>query len=114
VNDDTSTDTPAHSNKTSVAESTPTLSNTNSASETVNSPIIDQLTHCHHLFLQSYQCLKIFFVLVLVLDEWILWKYIKDLYCDSIKLDSTPEDAILDSGDLATMKKKDPNTTPVP
>jgi hypothetical protein len=53
-------------------------------------------------------------MLVLVLDKWILWKYIKDLYCDSIKLDSTPEDAILDSGDLATMKKKDPNTTPVP
>jgi hypothetical protein len=33
---------------------------------------------------------------------------------DYVKLDSTPADAGFDSGNLATMKKKDCNTTPVP
>ncbi len=40
-------------------------------------------------------------------------KYIKDLYCDTISLDSTPADAVLDVGDLATLHKKARNTTPV-
>jgi hypothetical protein len=36
------------------------------------------------------------------------------LYLGSVKIDSMPADAILDSGDLATLRKKDRNTTPVP
>ncbi len=42
-----------------------------------------------------------------------LKRYLPELYLDSIKLDSTPADAVLDPGDFATMKK-DRNTTPVP
>jgi len=41
-------------------------------------------------------------------------KYLKELYCENIQLDSTPADAILDHGDLATMHKKPRNTTPIP
>jgi hypothetical protein len=41
-------------------------------------------------------------------------QYLKDLYCDTVGLDSTPADAVLDSGDLATLPKKARNTTPVP
>lgn len=43
-----------------------------------------------------------------------LKKYFQELYIDTIKLDFTPADATLDPGNLATMKKKDFNTTPVP
>jgi hypothetical protein len=35
------------------------------------------------------------------------------LYQDTVKLDNTPRDAVLDSGDFATMQKKDQNTHPV-
>jgi len=41
-------------------------------------------------------------------------KLFKDLYSDTLHLDSTPADAILDLGDVATMHKKPRNTTPVP
>jgi hypothetical protein len=41
-------------------------------------------------------------------------KYLKDLYCNTIHLDSPPADAILDLGDVATLHKKPRNTTPVP
>jgi len=33
-------------------------------------------------------------------------KYIKELYCDNIYIDATPEDAVFDHGDLSTMQKK--------
>jgi hypothetical protein len=36
------------------------------------------------------------------------------LYQDTITLDSLPQDAVLDSGDFATMKKTPRNTSPVP
>jgi ribosomal protein S15P/S13E len=36
------------------------------------------------------------------------------LYQDTINLDSLPQDAVLDPGDFATMKKTPRNTTPVP
>jgi len=41
-------------------------------------------------------------------------KHLKELYCDNLHIDSTPADAILDLGDMATMHKKPRNTTPVP
>jgi hypothetical protein len=37
-----------------------------------------------------------------------------DLYQDTIILDTTPIDAVLDQGDLATIRKTSRNTTPVP
>jgi hypothetical protein len=43
-----------------------------------------------------------------------LKRHFQTLYQDNVKLYSTPVDAVLDSGNLATMKKKDRNTTPVP
>jgi hypothetical protein len=42
-----------------------------------------------------------------------LKRHFQTLYKNNVKLDSTPADAILDSSNLATMKKKDRNTTPV-
>jgi len=36
------------------------------------------------------------------------------LYCDTVKLDSLPADAVLDPGALATIHKSSRNTTPVP
>jgi hypothetical protein len=42
-----------------------------------------------------------------------LKRHFQTLYKNNVSLDSTPADAILDSGILATMKKKDRNTTPV-
>jgi hypothetical protein len=42
-----------------------------------------------------------------------LKRHFQTLYKNNVKLDSTPADAILDSSNLATMKKKDCNTTPV-
>jgi hypothetical protein len=42
-----------------------------------------------------------------------LKRNISQLYPDTIKLDHTPQDAVLGSGDFATMQKKDRNTHPV-
>jgi hypothetical protein len=39
---------------------------------------------------------------------------LSNLYCDTIKLDSSSADAVLDAGDLATMRKTPRNTSPVP
>jgi len=41
-------------------------------------------------------------------------KHFSTLYKDTLKLDNTPVDAILDPGDLATLHKKVRNTTPTP
>ena len=41
-------------------------------------------------------------------------KHFSTLYKDTLKLDNTPVDAILDPGDLATLHKKARNTTPTP
>jgi len=43
-----------------------------------------------------------------------LIQHLKSLNCDTLYLDSTPADAVLDPGDLATLHKKARNTTPVP
>ena len=43
-----------------------------------------------------------------------LKQYLKDLYCPTLRLDSTPPDAVLDLGDFATLRKTARNTTPVP
>jgi len=43
-----------------------------------------------------------------------LIQHLKSLNCDTLYLDSTPVDAVLDPGDLATLHKKARNTTPVP
>jgi hypothetical protein len=40
--------------------------------------------------------------------------HLGSLYEDTVKLDQLPQDAILDSGDLANLKKSPRNTTPVP
>jgi hypothetical protein len=37
-----------------------------------------------------------------------------NLYQDTVKLDNTPADAVLDVGNYATLRKKNRNTTPVP
>jgi hypothetical protein len=41
-------------------------------------------------------------------------RHLNDLYQDTINLNTLPCDAILDSGDLATLRKTPRNTTPVP
>jgi hypothetical protein len=41
-------------------------------------------------------------------------RHLSTLYQDSIKLDTSPTDAVLDQGDLATLRKTARNTTPVP
>jgi len=41
-------------------------------------------------------------------------KHFKTLYKDTVTFDSMPADAVLDSGCLATIRKKNRNTTPVP
>jgi hypothetical protein len=41
-------------------------------------------------------------------------KHFSDLYCPNIRLDTTPADAVLNLGDLATLNKKNRNTNPVP
>jgi hypothetical protein len=43
-----------------------------------------------------------------------LKRHLNDLYCPTLRLDSTPPDAVLDSGDFATLRKTARNTTPVP
>lgn len=43
-----------------------------------------------------------------------LKNHLKDLYQDTIRLDSLTPDTVLDLGDLATIKKSARNTTPVP
>jgi hypothetical protein len=40
--------------------------------------------------------------------------HFKDLYQDIVKIDSLPADAVLDAGDLSTIRKTARNTTPVP
>lgn len=40
--------------------------------------------------------------------------HLSTLYHDTIKLDSSPSDAVLDCGDLTTIRKSPRNTTPVP
>jgi hypothetical protein len=41
-------------------------------------------------------------------------KHFNELYQNTLRLDNTPADAILDSGCFATLRKKNRNTTPVP
>ncbi len=41
-------------------------------------------------------------------------KYLPELYQNTVKLDSTPADAVLDLGDMSTIRKSPRNTTPVP
>jgi hypothetical protein len=41
-------------------------------------------------------------------------QHLPNLYSDTIRLASLPADAILDSGDLSTIRKSARNTTPVP
>jgi len=41
-------------------------------------------------------------------------QHLSNLYCDTIKLASLPADAVLDYGDLSTIRKSARNTTPVP
>jgi hypothetical protein len=41
-------------------------------------------------------------------------KFLTSLYKDTISLDTLPPDAVLDAGDLATMRKSSWNTNPVP
>jgi len=43
-----------------------------------------------------------------------LKSHLRDLYQTTISIDSLPADAVLDSGDLASLRKKPRNTTPVP
>jgi len=43
-----------------------------------------------------------------------LRKHFNDLYQTTLRFDSTPADAVFNDGDLATLHKKDQNTTPVP
>jgi hypothetical protein len=43
-----------------------------------------------------------------------LRKHFGDLYQNTLRFDSMPADAVLDDGNLATLHKKDQNTTPVP
>jgi hypothetical protein len=40
--------------------------------------------------------------------------HFKDLYQDTMKIDSLPADTVLDAGDLSTIRKTARNTTPVP
>jgi hypothetical protein len=40
--------------------------------------------------------------------------HLQDLYQNTVYLDNTPTDAVLDKGDLATIRKVPRNTTPVP
>jgi hypothetical protein len=40
--------------------------------------------------------------------------HLLDLYQDTVSLDNTPADDVLDVGDLATIRKTPHNTTPVP
>jgi hypothetical protein len=42
-----------------------------------------------------------------------LKQHLSSLYQDTVSLDSLPPDAVLDMGDLATVKKSARNTTPV-
>jgi hypothetical protein len=41
-------------------------------------------------------------------------RHLSSLYQDSVKLDGSPADAVLDQGDLATVRKTPRNTVPVP
>jgi hypothetical protein len=43
-----------------------------------------------------------------------LKKNLSQLYQDTVKFDNFPADAVLDSGPLASLRKKDQNTSPVP
>jgi hypothetical protein len=43
-----------------------------------------------------------------------LKSHLGQLYQNTITIDSLPADAVLDSGDLASVRKKPRNTTPVP
>ncbi len=43
-----------------------------------------------------------------------LKSHLGQLYQNTITIDSLPADAVLDSGDLASVRKKPRNTTPIP
>ena len=61
-----------------------------------------------HSSTTTSQSLRISCVPVWVFVTWIrLKKHLK--YCDNLHIDSTPADAILDLGDMATMHKKPRN-----
>jgi hypothetical protein len=89
--------------------------NTSSAHDTVPIPIIWSVDKPYSSIPHRLPVSKDF--LRASLGSWridTIKRHLLDLYCASIRLDSTPADAVLDLGDLAMPHKKARNTTPVP
>jgi hypothetical protein len=115
MSDDDSTLTPVHSNTSCDVVLPVTASNTNPVSESIHIPILRSVDKPSSSFPMKISISEDFlhasfgFRQVETLEE-----HFHELYLNTIKLDSTPADAVLDPGDIATMQKKARNTDLVP
>jgi len=105
------TETLSEPTSTSLESST---SNTNSSSSTVVTPIIRSVDKVSSSLPKSVTMSEDFIRASMGFRRIdTIKKHMSELYEDTIKLDSLPPDAILDQGDLATLRKTARNTTPV-
>jgi len=91
------------------------MSTTNLSSRTIDTPIVRAMDKPSSSLPKSITLSKDFIRASMgfrCIDT--VKQHFRDLYQDSIKFDTLPPDAILDSGDLATLRKTPRNTTPVP
>lgn len=112
MNDDDSTKTVYHSNCSS--DINIDIHSTNSASESISIPLIRSVDKPSLSLPVTISMSEDFLHATVGFRHINTMKwYLQDLCANSIQLDSTPADAVLDPGDLATMRKKDRKSTPV-
>jgi hypothetical protein len=115
MNNNDSTSTPVHSKKSYDGIFLTTASTTNPVSESIHIPILRSVDKPSSSLPKTISisedslCASVGFCRVDMLKQ-----HLHELYLDTIKLDNTPADAVLDPGDVATMQKKARNTDPVP
>ncbi len=105
--------TPLQSNW--LSDSNPISSTTNTTSAPIHIPIVrsgdkpsSSLPEIISMF-EDFLCASVGFQCTDTLKQ-----HFRELCLDSVKFDYIPADAILDSGDLATLQTRDRNITPVP
>jgi len=115
IPDPTSDDIDQSASAPADAVSAFTTSNTNLPSSNIDAPIVRAIDKASSSLpgtismSEDYICACIGFRRIDIPEQ-----HFSDLYQTTVKLDSTPPDAVLDSGNFATMRKKARNTVPVP
>jgi hypothetical protein len=115
IPDPTSDDIDQSTSAPEDAVSTFNTSNTNLPSSTIDAPIVRAIDKASSSLPSKISMSEDYIRACIGFRRVdILKQHFSDLYQTTVTLDSTPPDAVLDSGNFATMRKKARNTVPVP